>query len=143
MSDWRPAFRERLAQGIFLRPLVAERVRHGWRPQGDEMPAVTFMAVATSQGHTLEEADGLPSVRIQVDSWATTAENAAEVAEAVRLTLDGFRGMMQPGDVFVQSLFMEDGGRDEYLPPQSGQGRGVHRVTQDFALSYEQTVPTF
>jgi hypothetical protein len=142
MTGWRDALRHRLANDGGVLNLVGPRVRHSYRPQDTELPAVTFFGVDTRQMHTLTEADGLPEVRVQVDSWWATAESAAEVAEAVRLCLDGYRGAMTPS-VFVQALLMSDGGREDYEPPQSGQTRGVHRVSQDFRLAYDESIPTF
>lgn len=141
-TTWKEALRELLVSSTHLAALVdARRVRHGYRPAGDDYPAVTFFALGVTQGHTLTAADGLPLARVQIDCWGRTGAEADQLREAVRLTVDGFRGDMS--GVFVQSCLLDDGGRDEYLPPQDGSDRGVHQVTLDLRLSFEETVPTF
>lgn len=137
------ALRQYLLTQVNVISLVGDRVHHNYRPQRGELPAVSFFGVSRTHRYNLEGTgrDNVPVDRIQIDCYARSADQAEEVADAVRAALDGFRGHMS--DVFVQACLLEEAGRDDYYPDQAGSDRGIHAVSLDAVISYESTAPTF
>jgi hypothetical protein len=66
-------------------------------PDDTGMPAVTYSRVSTSSMNALGGWSGRDLVRIQVDSWATTYDEARRVAAEVRQLMQDadFKGLMQ------------------------------------------------
>ena len=55
---------------------------------------------------SLNGVSGAAMPRYQFDCWSEFYEEAKDVADAIRVALDGFRGNM--GVVMVQAVFVED-----------------------------------
>lgn len=76
--------------------LVGDRIYAHVLPDGAEMPAVTFGRVSTVAMNNLQGHGGLDLVRMQIDAWATTYDEAKSVAAEVRQRMQeaGFKGLM-------------------------------------------------
>lgn len=78
-------------------------------PQGVVYPAAALTVVSRPGQHTYGGVEGFTRNRVQVDCLAETADEARKLANAIRLRLDGFRGMVNVPDVGlveVQGVFM-------------------------------------
>jgi hypothetical protein len=73
---------------------------------------------------------GIAMPRYQLDCWSDNYEEAKDVADAVRVALDGFKGRM--GNVMVQAVFVEDD-RDRYDVTTK-----QHRVQVDAVMWHEE-----
>src|SRR5690242_10869677 len=73
--------------------LVGQRMHSLELPQASQLPAVTYFEVSASR-ETLTPGgpDGLCASRYQIDAWATTHLAALDLAEKIRLRLDGYKG---------------------------------------------------
>jgi|SRR3990172_9241347 len=76
--------------------LVGDRIFAHVLPDGVAMPAVTFVRASTTAQNHLGGHGGLDLVRVQIDSWATTYDEAKSVAAEVRQRMQaaGFKGLM-------------------------------------------------
>jgi hypothetical protein len=76
--------------------LVAGRVYAHVLPDDSAMPAVTYARVSTVSHNHLTGWGGRDLVRMQVDSWAATYDEARRVAAEVRQLMEsaGFKGLM-------------------------------------------------
>lgn len=75
---------------------VGDRIYAHVLPDGAAMPAVTFGRASTVAMNALDGWGGRDLVRIQVDSWATTYDDAMNVAAEVRQRMQdaGFKGLL-------------------------------------------------
>jgi hypothetical protein len=71
------------------------------------------MEVSSIGDHHMQGPSGLAQSRYQVDAWAPVPDDAADLALAIKLRLDGFRGSFTWGDqspqnsVPVQGVFFQ------------------------------------
>lgn len=110
--------------------LCAGRVDWGKRPQGDPYPAICLHLIGDREGHTLKGPDGLSQGRVQVDCYAETYGEAAEVARAVRDALNGYRG-----DGF-RGVFLE--GQRDNTERGSNEPDRAARVSMDFLVNWRE-----
>ena len=82
----------------------------GKRPQGAALPCVTYALVAGPTSHYSHGGASDHAVSFQFDCWAEEADDAMDLAEELRETLDGFRGdwgSYRIGSVFL-TLVLDD-----------------------------------
>lgn len=83
---------------------VADRVGPDPLPQGETLPAITFMDVSNTGSLSNDGPDCTTRARYQVSHWATTKEAAGRVERATRQVLNGFSGAWG-GGVQVMGVF--------------------------------------
>ncbi len=99
-------------------------------PQNPTLPALVYQRIDTRRQHDLDGPDGLPRPRVQVAAWASSVAAAWELANAVRVRLDGYRGAW--GDVTVGSCLCV--GEREIDDPETGR----MGVVQDYLIQYRE-----
>lgn len=92
--------------------LIGSRLYPNIVPQKAPMPAITYQQISGPRGHDMQGAIGLTKARYQINCWAASYAKAKELAEAVRLTLDGYSSS---GTINVVHLANE-GDMPETLP---------------------------
>lgn len=83
-------------------------------PAGAEFPFVVYKRSNISREHTLSGPLYVPLVSVQVASWALTYDEARELADRVRLVLDGATGTALGVTIHDIRLVSET---DDYLDP--------------------------
>jgi hypothetical protein len=124
-ADLRPAFRAYLLADATISAAVGgSRIHPTVLPQGTNGPAVpacVYNVISEQTDHTTEGASGLVMVRMQVDCYAATPNEADALARAIKSRIDGVRtawtyGTASPPDaVNVQGVFAENA-RTGYEP---------------------------
>jgi hypothetical protein len=96
-----------LAANAAVAAIVADRVYPTVLPQSAEVPAIVYTRVSADHTHTLGGASSLASGRVQVNCWADSYAEAAELARAVRLAVQGYRGEVAVGaeSITIDGLF--------------------------------------
>lgn len=99
-------------------------------PPSAVFPAITYFRVSTDRDETLDGPTGRAGARIQTSAWGNTYAEAKQLAEAIRLRLNGYRGPMTDGtdtvDVKRVSLITENDLHDD--------ARDVFQVVQDWLI---------
>lgn len=110
MKDIRPALREFLLGDTNIAGLVAARVFPVVMPQGTRLASVVYTRVSGTGDYRMQGRSGYVRPRIQVAAWAPKADEAVNLANAVKDRLDGFTGVMGSGSsqVRVQGVFQSD-----------------------------------
>lgn len=109
--------------------LVGTRIYPVLAPATAALPFVTWRRSGIERAQTLGGPMGMPRVSIEYSIYGTTYEQAREVADAMRLVLDGYGGTSNNTEVKQTSLedesddFVQLAGAD--LPP-------VYQVTQRY-----------
>jgi hypothetical protein len=70
--------------------LIGSRIYPNIVPQKAPMPAITYQQISGPRLHDMQGAVGMAKARYQINCWAVSYAEAKELAEAVRLTLDGY-----------------------------------------------------
>lgn len=110
--------------------------------QSDALPRITLETVGSDHEHHMLAATGKARGRIQINCHAATPVGSEALAEAVRQSLDGFRGLM--GSTFVSMCHLDDE-RSLVEQPQEGRDEtgGVYSVQLDYSVAWTVSVPTF
>lgn len=109
--------------------LVKDRVHLKKYPQRGELPAIVIHKVSGPREHSHDGPSALAHPRYQFDIYAKDAQAANDLAEKVRLALDGYKGTMGGVDgVRVDGVFLEDE-RDDY-----DDGAEVQACSLDFTV---------
>lgn len=101
-------------------------------PQGSPFPAISYNQVSGVRLRNIPNGPtGRAMPRITINSWAERYSAAKDLADAVRIRLDGFRGIMGSTDVGRVTL---DNEFDDFA--EEAGTKGVHRILQDYIFSY-------
>lgn len=135
IADIRGPLRGFLLGDATIAQIVATRVYPLVLQQGVRDPSLVYNRVSVIGDHHMQGASGLVTVRMQIDAWADTADQAYELAAAVKYRLDGYRGPMAslaspPEIVHVQGAFFSTA-RDSW-----DGDRQMIRESWDYDLTY-------
>lgn len=131
VADIRPALREFLLSISEISALVGgERIFPVVLQQGVRDPSIVYTRISGQGDHHMQGASGLARPRVQIDAYAPTPDEAAQLADTVKFYLDGYSGPM--GNVTVQGVFF-DTEREDYQADVD-----LHRVSRDYIVHYEE-----
>lgn len=98
------------------------------------LPAITYTNVSGFREHSLLGPAGYARPRMQIDCWAYFYLEAKQIAEAVRLALDGFRGDVSIGS---DSLRIESSTLVNVQDFDADEGK-IRRVSLDFSIHHQE-----
>lgn len=125
------AFRAILQGAPTVTAFCGERIDWVERVQGDPYPAILMHLIGDAAGHTLKGSDGLSNGRVQVDCYAEDYADAADLAKAVGLVLDGYR---QDG---FRGIFLD--ARRDNSERGANEADRPFRVTLDFLTHWRSS----
>ena len=118
--------------------LVGSRVYPLAAPQGAAFPRITHQLITTTRDWDLLGPSGLRRALMQIDVWALSEGAAEELAERLRVLLDGFGGEL--GGVRVQLIqLVDEGALAEFR--QDGSERPIYRVRFSARITAEESRP--
>lgn len=88
------AIYSKLSTTLAITQLVGSRIYPNVIPQTSTYPAIRYQRISGPRVHSLTGPSGLASPRFQIDAVAQSYLEAGAVADAVRVALDGFRGVV-------------------------------------------------
>lgn len=134
--------RTRLVSDPAINAAVGTRIRMNRSEQSDALPRVVIRQISANHEHHMTAATGKAIARVQIDCHASSPVQAESIAESIRQSLDGFRGLM--GSTYV-SMLHHDNDRMYYEPPIEGghASSGVDTVQTDYQIGWTVSVPTF
>jgi len=130
-------FREKVLAAPAVAAIVARRMYPNYFPEGTPFPAITYANTSAIRLISFDGPIGYTTARLSVGAWADTYADAETLADAVRKSVNGFRGTF--GSTFFQAIKCENNldtfgeGAD-----QEASSPGVHRVILDFAVSFNE-----
>jgi len=116
--------------------IVGSRVYPVLAPKTAALPFIIWRRSAISREHTLAGPMGVPNVSVEMQSFATTYEDVRELADRVRLVLDGYGGTVNNTEVKHVSLEQES---DDFVQLAGGDLPPVYQVTQTFNVLWQET----
>lgn len=103
------AITKHLTEAAGLAGVLGGRVYPKHLPQNPTYPAIAYHRISGPREHSHDGSSGLAHPRFQLDLFARTHVAAKDLAEKVRLALDGYKGVMGGvGGVDVNGAFLED-----------------------------------
>lgn len=115
-----------------LTALIDRRLYPDERPQGSDLPAVSYMYVSDVKDHTLTAQQKLESPMIQFTSYASTRAQARAVSNQVKTALADYAGTLSGLEVQYIKLVNE-------LPSTERNADGtvlVRTVDQEYEINF-------
>ena len=120
-----------LGQQSAITSIVSTRVYPVRLPQKPTLPALSYTQISAVRVKDLSGPAGKARRRIQIDSWATTAKGARDLADAVRQAVEPFYGSW--ADTEVGSISLDN--EFETFEEEAGTV-GLYRVMQDYIVAH-------
>lgn len=118
--------------------IVGDRIWRHRLPQDYDWsigPAISFWKVSETHDHDLDGGSGVARARIQIDTWSNDPDDPEDVAEEIRLLLQGFSGTMAP-NVEVMETLLENVRVDAESPKQNGTDEWRFHWAVDYMITY-------
>lgn len=110
-------------------------------PQGIVRPYITVRLLRADHQRHMEGAQGLVRSDFQLSIWGDDPETVERIAEALRLSLDGYHNGRW-ADHWIDAVFLESH-VDDWIEPSEGGDVGVHATHLDFQIWHDEPVPVF
>jgi hypothetical protein len=125
-----------LASDPAVAAVVGTRVYPVIAPATADLPFATWRRSSVSRQHTLSGPMGMPTIVLSVDLYATTYEAVRDLADRVRLALDGYGG--SPSDSVVVDNVSLDNEADGFIQLAGGDVPPVYSVTQTYSIMWQE-----
>jgi hypothetical protein len=129
----------RLTQFSGLIPYVGSRVYPVKMPQNASLPVITFQRISGERVFAMDKGSGLAFPRFQIDVWSKSYKEVKEIAEQVRLALEGYRNISSGVDI-NGILYLGD--TDEFSSEGTDLQQEIFRVSMDFRIWHNEPEPT-
>jgi hypothetical protein len=107
-------------------------------PEDAALPYLVISLISNRHGQLINISEGLVEASVQIDCWADDSVEADELYYAVRISYDGYIGLM--GSVMVQAcLFDNDGDIEDMFEGLAVSKRYGRRM--EFDIWYEESQP--
>ena len=99
------------------------------------MPFVTWKRMGIQRTQTLGSPLGTPKLTLQFDIYGTTYDQAREVADAMRVVLDGYGGTVNNTEVKQTSLENES---DDFVSLGGAEMPPAYQITQVYDVIWQE-----
>jgi len=128
-----------LCRVLAASPSVARLAAFRQYPNGsivaEQLPFIAWRRTGIGRVQTLDAPSGLPRVTVDFVVYAGTYESARELADAVRLILDGYGGTVLGCTVSQVSLENE---ADDLVTLAGGDLPPVYQITQTYDVWWQE-----
>lgn len=107
-------------------------------PQTAALPAVRIVTIAVEPSDTKTGASTLDAIRVQIDSYAKSMLTAQQLEEAVRGTIDRYRGSVVVTGTGGATYFV-DGIRLETRNETMETEKDIFRISTDYQIRIHRT----
>lgn len=138
MSVIEEAIKSLLVNDAGVNAIIGGRVHPQKLPQQPVLPAISFQRITTDRVRSHDGPSGLAAPTFQFNCWASDTESksgyqqAKDLVNALRLLIDGFRGVSQ--GVNIRAVFVEDDRDDQ------DEDRVFERIMLDAVIWHEEAV---
>jgi len=130
------AIRNRLVTTAAVSAIIGSKVYPVIAPAEATLPFLTWRRMSVQRQQSLSGPVGTPSVMLSVDLFAETYEAVRDLADNVRLSLDGWGGTFQNTVVANVSL---DNESDGFATLAGGDLPPVYTVQMTFSILWQET----
>jgi hypothetical protein len=128
--------RSALTSNAAVSALIGSRIYPVLAPASASLPLVTWRRAGIERQQTLGAPMGLPRVTVEFSIYGTTYESAREIADAMRVVLDGYGGTIDNTVVRQTSLEQES---DDFVTLAGADMPPVYQVTQSYDVWWQET----
>ena len=136
MKSPEAVLRSALVASATVSALVGSRIYPILAPQTAALPFIVWRRSGISREHTLAGPMGVPTVSVEMQLLATTYEQARDLADKVRVVLDGYGATLNNTEVKHVSLEQES---DDFVQLAGGDLPPVYQVTQTYNILWQET----
>lgn len=129
-----------LASDADLAALVSTKVYPHSAPQRTLMPYLIYRRLHSEHLEHLGGSAGTCRALFEFSAWSTSYATAREIAEKIRLALQGFSGTVGAVEIEGTNLIGDD---DLHEPPKDGGDLGRHAAIVEYAIWYGEAIPSF
>jgi len=140
MADIGVGIRTYLLTKSAITDIVGTRIYPAALPQNADLPAIVYHVMGGSPDDVLTGSSGSYRASVDLDCISTNHITTNNLAEQVRLLIQGYFGAMGTEQVNAARL---TGRFENYLNPIDGSDVGKHVVALNFDITHNQTIPTF
>jgi hypothetical protein len=128
--------RSALTSNASVSALIGSRIYPVLAPASASLPLVTWRRSGIERQQTLGAPMGMPRVSVEFSIYGTTYENAREIADAMRVVLDGYGGSQ--GTTTVNQTSLEDES-DDFVTLAGADLPPVYQITQSYDVWWQET----
>jgi hypothetical protein len=136
MKSPEAVLRTALVGSTSVTTMVGTRIYPLLAPKTAALPFITWRRSGISREHTLAGPMGVPNVSVEMQSFAATYEDVRQLADRVRVVLDGYGGTVNNVEVKHVSLEQES---DDFVQLAGGDLPPVYQVTQTFNVLWQES----
>lgn len=136
MKSPEAVLRSALIANATVAGLIGTRIYPVLAPAAAQLPLVTWRRSGITRAQTLGGPMGVPQVSVEYSIFAATYETAREIADAMRVTLDGYGGTVDNTTVRQTAL---DNESDEFVQLQGSDLPAVYQITQSYDVWWQET----
>jgi hypothetical protein len=136
MKSPEAVLRTALVGNTSVTTMVGTRIYPLLAPKTAALPFITWRRSGISREHTLAGPMGVPNVSVEMQSFAATYEDVRQLADRVRVVLDGYGGTVNNVEVKHVSLEQES---DDFVQLAGGDLPPVYQVTQTFNVLWQES----
>lgn len=136
MKSPEAVLRTALVGNAAVTALIGSRIYPVMAPATASLPLVTWRRAGISRSHTLAAPMGVPQVTVEYQIYAATYETARDIADAMRLVLDGYGGTVDNTTIRQTSLENEV---DEFVQLQGSDLPAVYQISQNYDVWWQET----
>lgn len=117
---------------------LTSRIYSGRAPRTAAAPYVVHNQIAATPVTTMDGPNTTEQADVQIDCYAQTGSDAMDLAEAVRIAVDGYAGTI--ATINVRATVRNNQFNAEPLPPTDGSDTPRYRVVVLFSMIFEQAI---
>jgi len=136
MKSPEAVMRNALVTTTVVSSIVSSRIFPLLAPQSAALPFITYRRSGIRRQQTLGGPMGVPQVSVDFDVYAATYEGARDLADKVRLSLDGYGGTFDNAEVKQVSLENE---QDDFVQLAGADMPPVYSVKLSFDCWWQET----
>lgn len=136
MKSPEAVLRSALVASTAVTSLVSARIYPVLAPATASLPFVTWRRVAIRRQQTLGGPMGMPVTSVEYSIFGSTYEQAREVADAMRVVLDGYGGTANNTEVKQTSLEQES---DDFVTLGGAELPPAYQITQQYDVFWQET----
>ena len=136
MKSPEAVLRSALIANATVTGLVGSRIYPVLAPASASLPFVTWRRSGIEREQTLGNPMGVPRVTVEFSIFGTTYNQARELADAMRLVLDGYGGTADNTQVRQTALENEV---DDFVSLQGADLPPVYQITQTYDCWWQET----
>jgi hypothetical protein len=136
MKSPEAVLRTALVSSTAVTSLVSTRIYPVLAPSSASLPFVTWRRTGIQREQTLRNPMGMPRVTLEYQVYGVTYDQTREVADAMRVVLDGYGGQSENTVVDQVSLENES---DDFVSLGGAEMPPAYQITQTYDIRWQES----